>query len=68
MSLVYVPCHGSIDKVMNDMRIALKFQMNNVHFGCVCETVRVGPHFQASVGTSTSPWSFRKASADIKRD
>ena len=27
----------------------------------MCDTVRVGPLFQASVGTSTSLWSFRKA-------
>ena len=56
--------------MMNDMRIALKFQMNDVHISiravCVRWYVYIGPHCQASVGTSTSLWSFRKASADIK--
>ena len=58
--------------MMNDMRIALKFQMSDVHISiraaCVRRYVYIGPHCQASVGTSTSLWSFRKASADIKRD
>ena len=58
--------------MMNDMRIALKFQMSDVHISiraaCVRRYVYIGPHCQASVGTSASPRSFRKASADIKRD